>query len=60
MGALIGFVAFSLWTLGAYFTGAVTLEDAPSQLVGFSALIGVLLARVGVLIAAAAEAHVSS
>ena len=55
IGALIGLAAFSLWVIGAYSFGAVMLEDAPSQLIGVSAIGGVLLASVGVLIAAVAE-----
>ena len=52
---VIGFGVFTLWLLVAYATGAVVLESSPPQLVGTRALLGVLIASVGVFIAAAAE-----
>ena len=55
VGAAIGFGAFTVWLLIAYATGAVVLEPSPPQIVGSRALLGVLIASVGVLIAAAAE-----
>lgn len=54
-GAAIGFGAFTIWFLIAATTGAAIPETSPPQLVGVRALGGVLVASVGVLIAAAAE-----
>lgn len=55
VGAAIGFTAFTVWLVIATTTGAAVPEASAPHLVGVRALGGVLIASVGVLIAAAAE-----